>query len=83
VFDLAGSFYLLGSLPGASHSRWMLALVDSVWAVAGMWMTVAGLMMYVGRIGNARASSARPSSGVGNPARVTNPPHKTTRRQRR
>jgi hypothetical protein len=51
VLDLAGSFYLLGSLPGAAHSRWMLALVDSVWAVVGMWMTVAGLMLYVGRAG--------------------------------
>jgi hypothetical protein len=48
VLDLAGSFYLLGTLPGASHSRWMLALVDSVWAVVGMWMTVAGLLMYLG-----------------------------------
>jgi hypothetical protein len=48
ILDLAGSFYLLGSLPGAAHSRWMLALVDSVWAVVGMWMTVAGLMMYLG-----------------------------------
>jgi hypothetical protein len=51
VVDLAGSFYLLGSLPGAAHSRWMLAAVDSAWAVAGMWMTVAGLIMYVGRVG--------------------------------
>jgi hypothetical protein len=51
VLDLAGSFYLLGSLPGAAHSRWMLAAVDSAWAVAGMWMTVAGLIMYVGRVG--------------------------------
>jgi hypothetical protein len=51
VLDLVGSFYLLGSLPGASHSRWMIALVDSVWAVVGMWTTVAGLMMYVGRAG--------------------------------
>lgn len=48
ALDLAGSFYLLGSLPGATHSRWMLAMVDSVWAVAGMWMTVAGLTMYLG-----------------------------------
>lgn len=48
VLDLAGSFFLLGSLPGASHSRWMIAMVDSVWAVAGMWMTVAGLLMYLG-----------------------------------
>jgi hypothetical protein len=48
VLDLAGSFYLLGSLPGASHSRWMIAMVDSVWAVAGMWMTTAGLLMYLG-----------------------------------
>lgn len=52
VFDLAGSFYLLGSLPGAAHSRWMLAFVDGAWAVVGMWMTVAGLMMYVGRVGS-------------------------------
>jgi hypothetical protein len=29
----------------------MLAAVDSAWAVVGMWMTVAGLMMYVGRVG--------------------------------
>lgn len=69
VFDLAGSFYLLGSLPGASHSRWMIAMIDSVWAVVGMWMTIAGLLMYLGRIGNpradwqsAQASSARPSA---------------------
>jgi len=48
ILDLVGSFYLLGSMPGAIHSRWMLALFDSVWAVLGMWMTVAGLMMYLG-----------------------------------
>jgi hypothetical protein len=52
VLDLAGSFHLLGSLPGAAHSRWMLALVDGAWAVVGMWMTVAGLMMYAGRVGS-------------------------------
>jgi hypothetical protein len=76
VFDLAGSFYLLGSLPGASHSRWMLALVDSVWAVAGMWMTVAGLMMYLGRTGKPRAHRQSPQTGSARRAavrRVTEP----------
>jgi hypothetical protein len=48
LLDLVGSFYLLGSLPGATRSRWMLAMVDSAWAVVGMWMTVAGLMIYLG-----------------------------------
>ena len=47
ILDLAGSFYLLGKL-GAAHSRWMLAAVDCAWAVVSMWMTVAGLMMYLG-----------------------------------
>jgi hypothetical protein len=48
ILDLVGSFYLLGKVPGATHSRWILALVDSSWAVVGMWMTVAGLLMYFG-----------------------------------
>jgi hypothetical protein len=50
LLDLVGSFYLLGALPGGAHSRWMLAMVDSLWAVVGMWATVAGLMMYLGVI---------------------------------
>jgi hypothetical protein len=50
ILDLVGSFYLLGALPGAAHSRWMLGLIESAWAVVGMWMTVAGLMMYLGTV---------------------------------
>jgi hypothetical protein len=50
LFDLIGSFFLLGAVPGAAHSRWILAVVDSLWAVVGMWSTVAGLMMYLGTL---------------------------------
>jgi hypothetical protein len=51
VVDLAGSFYLLSAIPGASHSRPLIALIDSVWAIFSVWGTLAGLIMYEGRVG--------------------------------
>jgi hypothetical protein len=60
LFDLIGSFFLLGAVPGAAHSRWMLAVVDSLWAVVGMWSTVAGLMMYLGTIPKRASEVAGP-----------------------
>jgi len=60
LLDLMGSFFLLGAVPGAAHSRWMLAIVDSLWAVVGMWSTVAGLMMYLGVIPKRAGEPAGP-----------------------
>jgi hypothetical protein len=51
LIDLAGSFYLLGAIPGASHSRPLIALTDSIWSIFSVWGTIATLMMYVGRAG--------------------------------
>src|SRR3954470_3797316 len=68
IVDLVGSFYLLGAIPGAAHSRLLLALLDSVWAIFSMWATVAGLLIYIGR--------------VGRPATVANPPRKSQRQRR-
>jgi hypothetical protein len=51
LVDLAGSFYLLSAIPGASHSRPLIALVDSLWSVFSVWGTIAILMVYVGRAG--------------------------------
>lgn len=48
ILELAGSFYLLAALPDAAHSRWILAAVDSLWAVVGMWSAAAGTLMYLG-----------------------------------
>ena len=52
LIDLGGNIVVLISMPGVAHSRWLLGLADSFLAVMGMWSTVAGLMMYLGRIGN-------------------------------
>jgi hypothetical protein len=52
LIDLAGNIVVLTSMPGVAHSRWLLGLADSLLAVVEMWSTVAGLMMYLGRIGN-------------------------------
>ena len=49
--DLVGNIVVLTSMPGVAHSRWLLGLADSLLAVIGMWATVAGVMMYLGRIG--------------------------------
>lgn len=51
VLDLAGSFVVLTALPGVAHSRWMLALADSLMAIVGMWAEVAGLLIYLGMSG--------------------------------
>lgn len=61
LMELAGSFYLLAALPGAAHSRWMLAVLESLWAVAGMWITVAGLMMYLGIVPKRTGVAAGPT----------------------
>jgi len=52
LIDFAGNIAVLVSLPGVAHSRWLLGLADSLLAVVEMWSTVAGLMMYLGRIEN-------------------------------
>lgn len=52
LIDLGGNIAVLISMPGVAHSRWMLGLADSLLAVMGMWATVAGLMMYLGRTGD-------------------------------
>jgi hypothetical protein len=52
LIDLAGNIVVLTSMPGVAHSRWLLGTADSLLAVVEMWSTVAGLMMYLGRIGN-------------------------------
>jgi hypothetical protein len=49
VIDLFGSFVILDALPGAGHSRLLLALADSALAVAGQWTTVAAVLIYVAR----------------------------------
>jgi hypothetical protein len=51
LIDLAGSFYFLSAIPGASHSRPLIALIDSVWAIFSVWGTIAVLTMYAGRVG--------------------------------
>jgi hypothetical protein len=49
LIDLVGNIGVLLAMPGVAHSRWLLGLADSLLAVVGMWGTVAGLMMYLGR----------------------------------
>jgi hypothetical protein len=53
---LVGNYAVLGALPGAGHSRLLLALADSALAVLAQWTTVAALLMYLG-ITASRASS--------------------------
>jgi hypothetical protein len=48
VLDLVGNIVVLSALPGAAHSRWMLAIADSAMAVVNLWTTVATLLMYFG-----------------------------------
>jgi hypothetical protein len=60
LLDFGGSFVVLSALPGVAHSRWLLALSDSVMAVVGMWTTVAGLMMYLGLTDAGRTATSPP-----------------------
>jgi len=48
LLDLAGSIGVLSALPDVAHSRWLLAVADSLLAIISMWTTVAGLLMYLG-----------------------------------
>jgi hypothetical protein len=52
LIDLGGNVLVLTTVPGVAHSRWLLGMADSLLALIEMWSTVAGLMMYLGRIGN-------------------------------
>jgi hypothetical protein len=72
AIDLFGSFVILDALPGAGHSRLLLALSDSVLAVAGQWTTVAAVLIYVGQASRPahrpKAGAATASPGPGNPS---------------
>jgi hypothetical protein len=48
LLDFGGSIAVLSLLPDVAHSRWMLAVSDSLLAIVSMWTTVAGLLMYLG-----------------------------------
>jgi len=48
LLDFGGSIAVLSLLPDVAHSRWMLALSESLLAIVSMWTTVAGLLMYLG-----------------------------------
>jgi hypothetical protein len=55
-----GSYLVLGALPGAGHSRLLLALADSALGVVAQWTTVAALLMYLGRAGGPEPPPAKP-----------------------
>ena len=57
--DLVGNIVVLGALPGAGHSRPLLALTDSALAVVGQLTTVAAVLIYLGRVPAVTANRAR------------------------
>ena len=67
VIDLVGTFLILEALPGAGSSRLLLALADSVLAVAGQWTTVAAVLIYVAQA-NALREAPTASLARGNRA---------------
>jgi hypothetical protein len=63
IVDLAGTVLVLGRLEGLTHSRVVLALVDSLFSVAGQWTTAIVLLLYLGVTDIPKPAPAKQKAG--------------------
>jgi len=63
IVELAGPFLALDAIGGATASRPLLALIDSLLSVGGQWATVIVLMMYLGTVPAVQPATAKHKRG--------------------
>jgi hypothetical protein len=69
ILDLAGTYLALNALESAASPRVVLALADSLLAVAEHWLTAAVLLMYLGIAGRP-SYKADPARANSTPSRI-------------